>query len=192
MSRRRLSGRRGGALMASALLHTAVLALLAHFLAQTPQYAEPPAMKVILAAPLPAKRPPPDRPDRRREAASRTPAAAARPIPHEPSAVAPRIAADRGDGLAGRGQQVLRRLAGCERPNLTREEREACERRRWGRDQPALARLNLDPTGRYAENPEPFLSRRPEKGCRVRATGDIDAMGDSGNARAGVTCVIPF
>ncbi len=106
--------------------------------------------------------------------------------------VAPRIAPPGDGGLAGRAQQALQGLAGCERAGLSREERERCETRRWASADAPAKRLNLDPSGRYVEDTEPFLSRRPKKGCRVRATGDTNAMGDSGNARAGFTCVVPF
>ena len=88
-------------------------------------------------------------------------------------------------------RRTLGGLAGCDRPELTREARERCEARRWSGGM-ATARLNLDPTGRFAKDPEPFLSKRPKKGCRVRVTGDADPMGESGNAVGGVTCVIPF
>lgn len=82
--------------------------------------------------------------------------------------------------------------AGCDSIRMTREEREDCEARRWAGLAPAAPRLNLDPTGRYARNPEPFLSRRPEKGCRARMTGDTDGMGNDMNARVGITCVKRF
>jgi len=82
--------------------------------------------------------------------------------------------------------------AGCDSVRLTRQEREDCEAKRWAGLEKAVPRLNLDPTGRYARNPEPFLSRKPEKGCRARLTGDVDGMGNDMNARAGVTCVKRF
>jgi hypothetical protein len=75
---------------------------------------------------------------------------------------------------------------------MTRQERERCDAERWARVAPAAPRLNLDPAGRYARNLEPFLSRRPKDGCRARLAGDVDARGNDMNARAGVTCVVPF
>ncbi len=52
-------------------------------------------------------------------------------------------------------------------------------------------RLNLDPRGQYAENPEPYLVRMPKNGCKVRAAGDAGPMGQQGVA-AGVTCAWSF
>lgn len=90
-------------------------------------------------------------------------------------------------------QGVLRGLRGCDGPDLTREERERCRTDLWARTAPTLtARLDLDPAGRFAGHAEPFLSRRPSNGCRLRATGDTDVMGDSQGVRAGLTCVLPF
>jgi hypothetical protein len=83
-------------------------------------------------------------------------------------------------------------LRNCDRPTFTRQERERCEAERWAGAAPGAARLNLDPSGRYAEDPTPYLTRRPEKGCRIRMTGEADARGDDGNVRAGVTCVKRF
>lgn len=94
--------------------------------------------------------------------------------------------------LTAKGRQALRGLGGCDRVTMTREERERCEAERWARVGQASPRLNLDPSGRYAKNPEPFLLRRPKDGCRARMGGDVDAMGDDSNVRAGVTCVVPF
>lgn len=188
MSGRTPSGRRGVALLASALLHAALLAVLAHFLTRAPSLQEPVVMQVVLAPPL---REPP-RAAAHRPAPARVGERPRRIAPPVPGPVAPRLAADGDAAPHGPAQAALRGLASCARADLTREAREACEARAWARERPALARLNLDPTGRYAENPEPFLSRRPTKGCRARTTGDVDALGDSGNVRAGVTCVIPF
>lgn len=79
---------------------------------------------------------------------------------------------------------------------MTREEREKCNTQRWARSGPSLPRLDLDldldPNGRYVENKEPVLSRRPTNGCRARITGAVDPMGNSAGAAGGATCVIPF
>jgi hypothetical protein len=45
----------------------------------------------------------------------------------------------------------------------------------------------FDPHGRYAGDPEPYLTRMPTNGCKVRAAGDTTGFGDHGVA-AGVTC----
>lgn len=191
-----LPGRRAVArpavLLASAAFHAAVLVLLLRHLSQTPVYAESPILQVSLVPPPPrADRTSPRRSQREPSRIAPVfriapPARDAAPAP----AASPAAAAD--DGLPVNGRQALRSLRGCDAAGLTREERERCETRRWTRAGPAMARLNLDPSGGFAEDPEPFLSRRPRKGCRVRATGDVDAMGDSGGARAGLTCAMPF
>ena len=106
--------------------------------------------------------------------------------------VAPSGAAPREDDVAARTRQALRRLRGCDQARLTREEREQCETERWARAAPVTARLNLDLSGRYAKDSTPFLLRRPTNGCRARLAGDVDAMGDDSNARAGILCVVPF
>jgi hypothetical protein len=184
---------RPAALAVSAALHAALAVLLGYFLSKTPTYTEPRAIQVTLVAPARREAPPRTERDQPRRLTPRPPVASAgaevAPLPVAP---APGVAGPAADGEAGRGQRVLQALGRCDRAGLSREERERCETGRWARAGPANARLNLDASGRYAENPEPFLSRRPTKGCRARATGDVNAMGDPGNARAGVTCVIPF
>lgn len=184
MSQRRVAGGnvRPVALGASVVFHAVLLLVLARFLAQTPIHAEAPVMRVTLV--LPSERSVP-RPAPKREIArerrAETPMARATPAVAE-LPVAPRIAPPGDGALAGQAQ----------RAGLSREDRERCETRRWASADTPATRLNLDPSGRYVEDTEPFLSRRPKKGCRVRATGDTNAMGDSGNARAGFTCVVPF
>lgn len=196
MSGRRPNGRaRAVAVAASIAFHVLVLAILARFLVQVATYAEPPVVQVVLVRPqaLPTRSWPARA--ERREAPRRTPLQLHAPVAAPPGVetlpLAPQ-AAPPADTLPAAARQALRGLAGCDSPRLTREEREHCDARRWARAAPADPKLNLDLTGRYAVNPEPFLSRRPTKGCRARATGDTDPMGDSGNARAGVTCVVPF
>lgn len=182
------------ALVVSALLHAGLAVLLGYFLSKTPTYTEPRAVQVTLVAP-PARReaaPRTPREERRRLSPRPPVASASADVAPLPVAPAPVVAGAAVDGEAVRGQRVLQGLGHCDRAGLSREARERCETGRWARTGAATARLNLDTSGRYAENPEPFLSRRPTKGCRVRATGDANAMGDPGNARAGFTCVIPF
>jgi hypothetical protein len=182
---------RPAALLVSAALHAALAVLLGYFLSKTPTYTEPQAIQVTLVAPARREAPPRTERDERRRLTPRPPvASASAEVAPLPVAPAPAVAGPDVDGEAG--SRVLQALGRCDRAGLSREARERCETGRWARAGPANARLNLDASGRYAENPEPFLSRRPTKGCRARATGDVNAMGDSGNARAGVTCVIPF
>lgn len=192
MAGRKASGRRAIAVfVASVGLHAAVAVMLGYVLARTPEYAEPRAVQVTLVAP-PRPDTPPPKP--RAEARPRTlrAAGAAAEVTPRPVAPAPAEARPAVDGWDERGLAVLQSLGGCNRPGLSREDRVRCETRAWARMDSGPSRLNLDVADRYAENPEPFLSRRPTRGCRVRATGDASAMGDSGHARAGVTCIIPF
>jgi len=196
MSGRRPQGRaRTLAVAASIAFHVLVLAVLARFLVQVATYAEPPVVQVVLVSPHTSPPRPESARTERREAPRRTPLQLHAPVAAPPGVetlpLAPQ-AAPPPDALPGAARQALRGLAGCDNPRLTREERERCDARRWAKAAPADPKLNLDLTGRYAVNPEPFLSRRPTKGCRARATGDVDPMGDTGNARAGVTCVVPF
>lgn len=194
MSQRRVAGRnvRPVALGASVVFHAVLVLVLARFLAQTPIQAEAPVMRVTLVSP-PERSVPRQAAKREISRERRVETTTARATPAIADLpVAPRIAAPGDGGVAGRAQQALQGLAGCERAGLSREERERCETRRWASADAPATRLNLDPSGRYVEDAEPFLSRRPKKGCRVRAAGDTNAMGDSGNARAGFTCVIPF
>ncbi len=149
-------------------------------------------MQVTLVSP-PERSVPKPAPRRKITRERRVETTTARATPAVPDLpVAPRIAPPGDGGLAGQAQRALQGLGGCERAGLSREDRERCETRRWASAGAPAKRLNLDPSGRYVEDAEPFLSRRPKKGCRVRATGDTNAMGDSGNARAGFTCVVPF
>jgi hypothetical protein len=194
---------RTAALVASGVLHAVLLVLLVRYAARgTPTHREPPTIQAML---VPPDRPGPTHRDRLRppssddrdalaRAAPVLPVQAATPHPGEVAPFTP------GDALpdttapseADVAAKALRGLRGCDRVELTRQEREDCEAQRWARAAPVTARLNLDLSGRYAKNPEPFLLRRPKKGCRARMGGDPDARGDDSNVRAGVTCVKPF
>jgi hypothetical protein len=191
---------RTAALVASGVLHAVLLVLLVRYAAQgTPTYREPPTIQAML---VPADRQGPAHRDRirppssdDRDALARTapvpPVQAVAPLPGEgaPNTTAPNTVPPSEADVAAR---ALRGLRGCDRVELTRQEREDCEAQRWAKAAPVTARLNLDLSGRYARNPEPFLLRRPKNGCRARMGGDVDAMGDDSNVRAGVTCVKPF
>ncbi len=99
------------------------------------------------------------------------------------------------DGLGVGARQALRDLLGCEQASflgLSSEERRRCQdRMAVNRTGSLPLRFNLDPGGRYVENPEPYLNRRPTNGCKVRAAGDAGPMGQQG-AAAGMTCARPF
>lgn len=178
-------------LAASAAFHLLLLALLLRSLASGPSHAEGPVLQVSLVRP-PERLRPASTERRARRTAPATIRDHLAPIPPEPSAVAPRMAEAPSADAGAAMRRALGGLAGCDRPGLSREDRDRCEARRWTGGGTAAARLNLDPAGRNAKDPEPFLSKRPRKGCRVRVTGDIDPMGESGNGVGGVTCVIPF
>lgn len=184
----------------SALFHATLFVLLVRTLAPSPIYDDTPAIQVALVAPVRPAHPKHDlaKPAPKDDRTAPSQIGPTRPVPPAPrfdGDAAPLTldgAAPNGAELAARGRQALRGLRGCDSPQLTREARERCEGEHWDRTAAGPARLNLDPDGRYARNPEPFLSRRPTKGCRARATGDVDVRGENGNTRAGITCVFAF
>jgi len=191
-------GRRGygrpAVFLASALLHGAGLFLLAYHLSRVDP--RPEARAVQLSIVTLAKRPPRaerPRPAPKPEDERQAPAAVVLPARPSPPTDDARPGSPDGDGDRASGaQRVLRGLAGCDHPRLlTAEERQACETRRWARASPNT-RLNLDVAGRYVEDPEPYLVRKPKNGCKVRATGDVGPMGDSGHGRAGIGCAFSF
>ncbi len=185
------------AIAVSAAAHAGLFGLFAWRLGEAPVMPEPPVMVVELT-PWPRREPPEEAPRPRPRAAGmgernqrELVVRQSTPPPDASAAPAPVATGEAQAGLALRG------LVDCRPSMLDRlppEARERCEQRLAG--DPALrtaaaARLNLDPTGRFAKDDEPFLSRRPKKGCRIRAAGDIDPMGQHG-AAGGITCVIPF
>jgi hypothetical protein len=188
---RRARWRTAGAV--SLAFHIAFLAVLAWQLGRQPAPVEPPVIDVRLVT-LTPRRPPEapraDRPERqiagRARQANTAPSIAPAPIAPSPAPAADPSAA----GVA----RVLRRAVGCDHANLMRlgpEERQRCEQRIAAAEPPS-GRLNLDPSGRYAENPEPYLQRRPTKGCKPRAGGAPSPMGDDSIVTTGITCAIPF
>lgn len=191
---------RTAALVVSGVLHAVLLVLLVRYAARgTPTHREPPTIQAVL---VPPDRPSPTHRDRLRPPSSDDRDALARAAPvlpvqaaaPRPGEVAPFTPGDASPSPteADVAARVLRGLRGCDRAELTRQEREDCEAQRWAKAAPVTARLNLDLSGRYARNPEPFLLRRPKNGCRARMGGDPDVRGDDSNVRAGVTCVKPF
>lgn len=187
------------AIAASAAVHAGLFLLLAWRLGETPPVAESPVMVVELT-PWPARQPPNAAPAQPQSAARRRDEreVVARPsLPPLPGAAPPAPFAT-GEAQAGPAGHALRGLLDCRPSNLHRlpaKARERCERKLAGdpalRTASAGPRLNLDPSGRYVREEEPYLARRPKKGCKVRTAGDVDAMGEHG-AAGGVACVIPF
>ena len=177
----------------SLAFHVAIVAVLTWQLGRQAAPPEAPVINVRLVTLAPRKPAEPRKAERReqRPLAVRTPRAAPPPtVAAAPIAPTPALAADPAAGVS----RTLRRAVGCEHADLMRlspEERERCRERAVADAKTPDRRLNLDPTGRYAENPEPYLQQRPTKGCKPRAGGSVDPMGKHG-AAAGVTCVIPF
>lgn len=183
------------ALAASAAFHAVLFLLLAWRLGRMPPAPEPPIINVQLVRPSA-----PDEP--RRESQRRA----------ETTAVPPRILAAPPDSMPGAPviqsplapaaepgvRQALRRRVGCGHATLfglSRAEREDCDERLADAARGAnseLARLDLGKNGAFQpDNPEPYLARRPTKGCKVRAGGDKTPSGDDG-AAAGIACAWPF
>jgi hypothetical protein len=193
-SPRRLRGY-SGPVLAAVGLHVVALTLLLWRLGGEVRVAPAPVMNVELtprraaspqdrSKPTP-RRPPPARPHspQRRE----TPEAAA-PVPTAPAAPAE-------GGAAAAIRPVLQGLLGCRDANLARltaEERQHCaDQLARGRGGEAPRRLDLDPRGGFAGDAEPYLARKPKKGCKPRAAGDVGAMGEQG-AAAGIACSWAF
>ena len=89
---------------------------------------------------------------------------------------------------------ALRKWVGCAQPGapwMTDADRAACAVRLAVNRPTTPTPLNLDPLGRYVSNPEPYLTRMPKNGCKVRAAGDAGPMGQQGVA-AGVSCALSF
>lgn len=185
--------RRGVVLAASAALHAVLLAWILWQLDWRAPPAQVPAVNVQLVRlrPPPARRP-----------ASPARGQAQRPAPHNPRiappptiAPAPLAPVPEAPSAEAAGRGVLRGLLGCRNADLlalSPAERARCREalaRADARD--SAARLNLDPTGRFVEDAEPYLARRPKKGCKPRAGGDVTPSGDHGVA-GGITCAVPF
>jgi hypothetical protein len=185
-----------GPVAAAIGLHAIALAFLAWKLGPEPRLAPAPVMNIELTPRRPAS--PHDRP----KPAPRRPAVAKAP-PHgpqlheppeapTPAPIPPGAPAEGGKGAAIR--PILRNLLGCRNSGLaglTAEERQRCaEQLAHGRGE-APGRLDLDPRGGFAADPEPYLARKPKNGCKTRAAGDVGVMGQQG-AAAGVACAWAF
>lgn len=192
--------RRTLAILASAVAHIVLFTVLAWRLGTTPRVAEPPVMNVQLARLARPAKPPPLVPKDRRpahETPGPTSTAASSPRPttsDDPKAqvIAP---AAPGDGDE-RVRQALRRTLGCRNADLltlSSEERQRCrDQLAAGANGGGPARLNLDRRGFGASKDlEPYLQRRPKKGCKARAGGDAAPSGEQG-AAMGVGCAWAF
>jgi len=140
-----------------------------------PRHSEPTRRHPARSAPL-AVRPP--------LAPVATPGA---PAPVAPSA--PAVAPPAGAEVAN-PSRALRGMFGCKLAHLTDAERAACAARLAANLPASPTPLNFDPHGRYVSDPEPYLTRMPKNGCKVRASGDA-VMGQHGVA-VGVGCGVSF
>lgn len=86
--------------------------------------------------------------------------------------------------------RALRGMFGCDLPHLTDAERSACAARLGANLPTRPTPLNLDPHGRYVSDPEPYLTRMPKNGCKVRASGDT--VGGQHGVAVGVGCGLSF
>lgn len=182
------------AVAASVAAHGVVFAVLAWRLGATPELAEAPVMNVRLATlshPKP-REPHHEPPAVKADTSTRAPrpdTPVVRPA-DQPAVALPGDETRRGEGV----RQALRGRLGCDRADLmglTAEERERCRDRLAAGAAQAPFKLDLDRKGRFAEDPEPYLARRPHNGCKVRAAGDKTPSGEEG-AAAGLACAWSF
>ncbi len=186
------------AIAASVALHALVLLLLVWRLGTAPHVADAPAMSVELTPPWPkATRPPAPKVRRERAAPRPVPRASTAPPDVRPRITVPdtREATGFAPPLPGDGVRRVLRGLGCEHAallGLTPEERRRCEDRlAEAARHPGPAGLNLDTRGAFGREAEPYLQRRPKKGCKMRAGGDVAPMGEVG-AATGVSCAWSF
>jgi hypothetical protein len=184
------------AMGAAAAFHALVLVLLTWRLGLQPEAPAPPIVNIDLTPPW---RPHVVSPRLDREGRRRAPATA-RPVGRadEPRGAPPVAAtglARSADGAAAEAvRPVLRGLLGCEQARLlglTAEERQHCLDRLAEARAAAPTTLNLDARGAFGREPEPYLARKPTRGCKPRAAGDAGPMGNEG-AAAGLACAWSF
>lgn len=179
------------AIVGSCLLHAVLIGLALRHLGEATLFSPAPTMSVELV-PWRTERPPALKRAARPEPApapSRPEALARPPSNESPTANAVLPPA----GLAPGVRRALRGLTGCDR--LPREERDTCHDRlaATGQDDPTRPpRLNLDPRGQFAENPEAYINRKPKNGCKLRAAGEAGALVQKDGARAAFSCAWDF
>jgi hypothetical protein len=120
------------------------------------------------------------------------PSSALTPAPTAPAPAAPAartVASPNGADVANLSR-ALRRLFGCNLAHLTDAERAACAERLAANVPTRPAPFNFDPHGFYVRDPEPYLTRQPKNGCKVRASGDTAAH--QHGIAAGVGCERSF
>ncbi len=183
------------AIAASVAVHAILLVIFVQGLGSWSPSTDGPITTVELAPRPPAQ---PRKPTSRPRRARKAPQASVdlRPEPPAPDARETGEASPPpAESLSGGARQSLRYLVGCERAalfHLTSEERRHCEDQTMAARRASVPlRLNLIPRGQYLGDPEPYLSRRPRNGCKVRAAGVKAPMGQEGPA-TGITCARPF
>ena len=163
----------------------------------TPLYetAPPPIVQLMPRPTLPRRRPetkkhPPARSAPlavRPSSAPATPSATAPLVPSAPTAAPP-------DGAdVANLSRALRGRFGCNLAQLTDAERVTCASRLAANLPTTPTPLDLDPHGRYVSDPEPYLTRMPKNGCKVRASGDTaGGPGAKHGVAVGVGCGVSF
>lgn len=143
---------------------------------------------------------PPETPPKARARASRGGSRAAEPRIDAPAASAlatsdiPAAPAT-SQGVAPAPGPALKGLGGCRLATLDRlpvEERARCqERLAQSMDAGRAPRPNLDPTGRYARDDRPYLTRPPKNGCKPVGSIEPGLLG-AADAKLGVGCAWSF
>lgn len=187
--------RRWGVVLGSVAFHALLVALFVLDLARGPVAApEPPAVTVFLE-----RAPPPARPQPASRGGPRTPRAApTEPAPAAPIAVPAGPASpssSEGPAAAETPAPDLRGLGGCRLATLDRlpaDQRARCqERLAQAMDKGRASRPNLDPTGRFARDARPYLTRPPENGCKPVGSIKPGLMGST-DATLGLGCAKSF
>ncbi|PIB93607.1 hypothetical protein CSW62_19745 [Caulobacter sp. FWC2] len=182
--------------MGSVAFHALLVALFVLDLARGPVAApEPPAMTVFLD-----RAPPPARPRPSSRGGPRAPSATvkAEPAPAAPIAAPAGPASpssSEGAAVAEASAADLRGLGGCRLATLDRlsaDQRARCqERLAQAMDKGRATRPNLDPTGRFARDARPYLTRPPENGCKPVGSIKPGLMGST-DATLGLGCAKSF
>lgn len=187
--------RRWGVVLGSVAFHALLVALFVRDLARAPVAASPPAVTIFLE-----RAPTPPRPRRSLRGGPRTPSTATKTdaAPAAPIAVLATPASpssSEGAVAAETPAPDLRGLGGCRLAALDRlpaDERARCqERLAQAMDKGRATRPNLDPTGRFARDARPYLTRPPENGCKPVGSIKPGLMGAT-DATLGLGCAKSF
>jgi len=187
---------RWGVVLGSMALHGLLAALFLLDLRRAPIAGSPPAMTVFLERDptLPKPRSAPDsRSASKALSPARPDAAPILPIATPPGPPSP--PSQEGSDLAGTPAPDLRGLGGCRLSTLDRlpaEERARCqERLAEAMQRKSATRPNLDPSGRFAKDVRPYLTRNPENGCKPVGSIKPGLMGST-DATLGLGCAKAF